>query len=30
MCRKEAGAEKVKLDRFTKIVAGMNTNKGAY
>ena len=26
--KKEAGATKVKLDKFTKLVATMNTNKG--
>ena len=26
--KKEAGGEKMKLDKFTKMVAGMNTNKG--
>ena len=26
--KKEAGGKKVKLDKFTKLVASMNTNKG--
>jgi hypothetical protein len=26
--KKEAGGEKIKLDKFTKLVNSMNTNKG--